>query len=242
MTGLLAIVPARAGSKGVPGKNKAVIGGLPLVEYTIAALEAARSVTGIALSTDDPDVLARYRDRAGLFLIERPAALAQDTSTTASVVAHALGEWDAAGHDAPSALLLAQPTTPLRIAADIDGAFALFERSGRETLVSACKAEGIRHPGVMYRLAGDGLHGELYADGAEDQSPRQARETVFQRNGAIYLATTEFFRRTGHLRSANPVIYEMPWERSINIDVPGDLLIARALIESGLLNSRRTAP
>ena len=64
---------------------------------------------------------------------------------------------------------------------------------------------------------------------------RQDFETVYQRNGAVYLVTPEFFFRTGRLRSDDPVIYEMPWERSINIDVPGDLMIARALIESGIL-------
>jgi CMP-N-acetylneuraminic acid synthetase len=236
---LLAIVPARAGSKGVPGKNKATIAGRPLVDHTIAALEAARSVTGIALSTDDPDILATYRAHKSVFLIDRPAALGQDDSTTASVVAHALDRWEADGRRTPAALLLAQPTTPLRTAADIDGAFALFERTGREPVVSACKAEGIRHPDVMYRLREDGLHGILYAGEASDQARRQARETVYQRNGAIYLCTTEFFRRTGRLRNANPVIYEMPWERSINIDVPGDLLLAKALIESGLLDPDR---
>jgi CMP-N,N'-diacetyllegionaminic acid synthase len=239
MTTLLAIVPARAGSKGVPGKNRALIAGRPLIDFTIGALEGARSVTGIAVSTDDREILARYAGRKNLFLIDRPAALANDEATTGAVVAHALDTWESAGRGTPDALLLAQPTTPLRTAADIDGAFALFERARREPVVSACKAEGIRHPEVMYRLNEDGLHGELYAGKDGDQARRQAREIVYQRNGAIYLVSTEFFRRTGRLRNATPLIYEMPWERSINIDVPGDLQIARALIESGLQNRER---
>ena len=94
MTDLLAVIPARAGSKRVPGKNKALIGGLPVIEYTVAALEAARSVTGIVLTTDDADILMRYRSRATVFVVERPAALAQDNSSTADAVTHALTAWD----------------------------------------------------------------------------------------------------------------------------------------------------
>jgi CMP-N-acetylneuraminic acid synthetase len=236
MTGLLAIVPARAGSKGLPGKNKAMIAGLPLVEYTIAALEGARSVEGIALTTDDSDILARYCDRKSVFLIERPAALSQDDTPSAAVVSHALDAWEGAGRISPTALLVAQPTSPLRVASDIDKAFTLFERTGRAPLVSACKVEGSRHPANMYRLRSDGLYGDHYVEDGFRQVPRQTREILYQRNGAIYLVTTEYFRSTGRLRGAEPVIYEMPWERSIDIDSPGDLLVAKALLESGLVN------
>jgi CMP-N-acetylneuraminic acid synthetase len=239
MTGLLAIVPARAGSKRVPGKNKALIAGLPVVDYTIAALETSRSTDGIVLSTDDTDIADRYRARASVFLVDRPPALAQDESTTASVVAHALDAWQGARRTPPRAILLAQPTTPLRTAADIDDAYSLFERTGAESVISACKAEGIRHPQVMYRLKRDG-HAVPYEAADDHSTQRQSLDPVYQRNGAIYLVTAEFFLRTGRLRSDNPVIYEMPWERSINIDVPADLLIAKALIESGVLAPQKT--
>ncbi len=233
MTTLLAIVPARMGSKGVPGKNKALIGGVPLIEYTITALEASKAVTSILISSDDPDILGRYRDRTGVTVVERPAALAQDDSTTAEAVTHALAEWDGSGHQAPDIIMIAQPTTPLRRAGDIDAAFELFETSGAESLISACRAEGVRHPLSMYRM-GEAGRGSAIAQEHGRASRRQDFETIYQRNGAIYLVTTRFFRSTGKLRSDQPVIYEMPWERSINIDTPGDLLIAKALIESGL--------
>ena len=87
---MLAIIPARAGSKGVPGKNKALIAGRPLVDYTVTALERARSMTGIILSTNDEDIRARYSDRASVVTVNRPEILAQDNFTTADVVAHAL--------------------------------------------------------------------------------------------------------------------------------------------------------
>lgn len=231
---MLAIIPARAGSKGIPGKNKALIGGRPLVDYTVTALERARSVTGIILTSDDPDILDRYRDSKTVLTVRRPEAIAKDDSTTAEAVTHALEVWQKLGRDIPDTLFVAQPITPLRTAADIDAAYDQFKRAGRESLISACLAEGIRHPSGMYRFK-EG-RGTPYTEGAEQSTLRQDLETIYQRNGAIYLVTTGFFRRTGLLRSDNPEIYEMPWERSINIDVPGDLMIAKALIESGALD------
>jgi CMP-N-acetylneuraminic acid synthetase len=235
MRTLLAIVPARSGSKGVPGKNKALIGGMPLIEYTVAALEESNAVTSIIITSDDPDILSRYRQRRDVFIVERPAALADDESSTADAVAHALEIWERSA-DAPDFLLIAQPTTPLRRANDIDAAFDLLQRSGTDSLVSACRAEGIRHPRVMYRM-GEGGRGIPYVQPRKADWRRQDFEPIYQRNGAIYLVRTQYFRSSHKLRGDDPVIYEMPWERSINIDTPGDLVIAKALIESDLVGS-----
>ena len=239
MTALLAIVPARAGSKGVPGKNRALIGGRPVIDYTIAALEASRVVTDIVLTTDDREILNLYRGRTGVVLVERPAQLATDNATTADTVAHAVEAWKASGRAIPDTLLLAQPTTPLRTEDDVDAAFALFQRGGAQTLVSVCRAEGIRHPDVMYRPA-EGQRGTPYVRTPDLGGQRQNQDVVYQRNGAIYIVRTTLFLRTGRLYDADPLIYEMPWERSINIDGPGDMLIARALIESGAFASGRS--
>ena len=156
MTPLLAIIPARAGSKGVPGKNTARIAGRPLVDFTVAALEASISVGAILLTTDDREILDLYVNRKSVFLVERPRELATDTATTSAAVEHALQSWEAIGHYLPRALLLAQPTTPLRTAADIDAAYQLYLDSGAQSVVSACRVDGMRHPKDMYRLREDG--------------------------------------------------------------------------------------
>ena len=238
MTELLAIVPARKGSKGVPGKNKTEIAGRPLIDYTVAAVRASRSVGGILITSDDPDILNMYKDREDIFAIKRPAEFATDEATTSAVVEHALHSWIEAGHTAPEFLLLAQPTTPLRTAAHIEAAYQLFLNSGTDSLISACLAEGMRHPKDMYRLRPDGL-GELFIPDPEDRSTRHSYERLYQRNGAIYIVSLGYFNREKRLRSLNPVIFEMPWERSINIDTWGDLLIAKALIESGVLDREK---
>lgn len=232
---LLAIVPARMGSKGVPNKNKLLIAGRPLIEYTMLALEASCAVTQIIVTSDDPDILNWYGSRAGVLTIARPAELAGDESSTGDAVAHALKQWEAGGNILPEVILVAQPTTPLRTASDIDRSFDIFESRGRVPLISACRAEGIRHPRVMYRLSTGG-YGSPYNNSAQDNEPRQRFEPVFQRNGAIYLTSTSFFQTMGRFHDATPLIYEMPWERSINIDGPGDFLIAKSLIESGILD------
>ena len=143
ITPLLAIVPARAGSKGVPGKNTARIAGRPLVDFTMAALERSLSVGAIILTTDDREIIDLYVNRKSIFLIERPAELATDTATTSEAVEHALQSWEAAGHNLPRALLLAQPTTPLRTAADIDAAYQLYLDFRRA--ISDQRLSGRRH-------------------------------------------------------------------------------------------------
>ncbi len=234
--GLLAIVPVRAGSKGVPGKNKAIVGGAPLVEYAVAAAQASASVGATVVTSDDADILERYAERAGVFVVRRPAALASDTASSSDTVAHALEQWEAAGGWSPGALILVQATTPLRTGADIDAAYDLFTRCGHESVLSVCRVDGIRHPRVMYRARGDG-RSELYVPDETDRKTRRDYETLYQRNGAVYIVATDYFRRERRLRSLTPVMYEMPWERSINVDGPGDLLIVRGLIESGLVKT-----
>lgn len=88
----------------------------------------------------------------------------------------------------------------------------------------------------MYRMYEDG-HGELFVPDKTDRMTRHDYEVLYQNNGAVYIVSTGYFRCERRLRSLTPVIYEMPWERSINIDLPGDLLIARSLIESGLVKT-----
>ena len=233
---LLAIVPARAGSKGVPGKNKAIVGGAPLVEYAVAVGLAAASVGAVVVTTDDEEILEWYTGRDGVFVVRRPAALAGDTASSSDAVAHALEQWEAAGGWSPDALILLQATTPLRTSTDVDEAYDLFRRSGGESVLSACRVDGIRHPRVMYRMRDDG-RSNLFVPDETDRMTRPDYEELYQRNGAVYIVSTDYFTREHRLRSLTPVIYEMPWERSVNVDVPGDLVIARALIESGLVKT-----
>lgn len=232
---LLAVIPARAGSKGVPGKNSITIAGQPLIEHSVRAAERSTSVSGIVVTTDDEEILRLYETRASVFTVRRPDVLAADDAPTSAAVAHALDAAQAAAIPEPTALILLQPTTPMRTAEDIDAAYGIFEEShGIGGVVSVCRVDGIRHPRVMYRRGQDG-RGELMIADDEDRLTRHDYEPLYQRNGAIYIVSTDFFRREGKMRGLSPLLFEMPWERSINIDTHGDLILAKALMESGLL-------
>ena len=233
---MLGIITARAGSQGVPGKNKALIAGRPMIDYSVAALQAAPSITGILITTADQDILDFYIGNENILLVERPAELSTSEATSNDVVSHALECWESAGNRLPSEIFLAQPTSPLRDVNDIENACSMFIKSDNESLISCCLAEGMRHPRDMYRVDSTGKS-ELFIHEQGSGHRRSEYESLYQRNGAIYIVSTEYFLRTNLLRSESPIIYEMPWERSINVDVPGDLLIAKALIESGLVDS-----
>ena len=140
---MLAIIPARAGSKGVPGKNKALIGA-GLSSTIRCRVERARSVTGIILSTDDEDILALYRDRASVLALIGQEASLKTIPRRLTLLSMRLMHGSRRSRF-PEALFVAQPITPLRTAADIDAAFELFKSTGCESLISACRAEGIRH-------------------------------------------------------------------------------------------------
>ena len=216
----VAIIPARGGSKGVPGKNKRMVGGRPLIAYSIAAARQAASIDRVVVTTDDPEI-ARIAGIEGAEVVERPAAIAGDESPVIDAVVHALDSL--AIHD-PAAVVLLQPTSPMRSGADIDTAVALFEGEGRP-VCSVCRAEDA-HPARMYRIE-DGrlvsLMPELAAQRRQDLPP------VYHRNGAIYIVGPEQIARR-EIITSDMAPYEMPGESSVNIDTELDLLLFEAVL------------
>jgi CMP-N-acetylneuraminic acid synthetase len=216
----VAIIPARAGSKGVPGKNKRMVAGKPLVAYSFEAALAARRIDRVILTTDDPDVAALGR-AAGITVVERPAEIAADASPVIDAVVHAL---DATGVADPAAIVLLQPTSPLRTGADIDAALALFEASGLP-VCSVVRVEDA-HPARMYRIDRGRLVPQM-PDLATAR--RQDLPPLYLRNGAIYIVgPAQLARREIICDPMAP--YEMPAERSANVDAEIDLVMLEALL------------
>lgn len=224
----LALIPARGGSRRLPGKNLAVLAGRPLVCWTIDAALAAQSVDDVVVSTDDPEI-AEVATAAGAevpFL--RPKDIADDHSSTEEVIRHALQTlaedgrvWDL--------LVLLQPTSPLRISADIDDAVTLFRERQASAVISVCPSD---HPPEWCNpLPSNGsLDGFLRPDVVGKRS--QDLPTSYRLNGAVYVypcpaildgAIAPFARES--------YAYVMPRERSIDIDEPIDLLIAEAILQ-----------
>jgi N-acylneuraminate cytidylyltransferase len=220
---VLALIPARGGSRRVPGKNLAQLGGRTLVRRALETALAATRVDAVALSSDNPDILA---EAAGLdvLTLERPPELATDTALAYDVAAHALREADAA-RGPFDVLALVQCTTPFTAPEDLDGALALLERSGAASVVTVTEAPDLAHPLKLKRLDGD-----LLVPFLEDDALRPSHDLpeLWVRNGAAYASRRQVLD-AGILVAPDALGYRMPAERSVDVNTPLDLAFAEFL-------------
>lgn len=227
---LLAVIPARGGSKGIPRKNVALLKGKPLIEYSIEAARKSRFIDEILLSTDDEEI-AGVGQRLGLDVsYRRPPELAGDGAAMIDAVEHGLGWFKRARGRLPDEVLLLQPTSPLRSVQDIDGAVALFRESGARSLVSVHPMS--EHPCEC--IVGAGNDWEYLVPPPKGSVRRQDyRNDFFFINGAIYLAETRtLLSRRAFIHPGETVMYVMPRERGLDIDTSVDLVVAEAMMRS----------
>lgn len=184
--GILAVIPARGGSKGVPRKNLRSLQGKPLLAWTIEAAKACGLVDRVVVSTEDPEIAKAAKDFGAEVPFLRPADLATDTALTLPVVQHAVREIEKDGFHADLVLLL-QPTTPLRTTTDIEAALRLQRETDCDCVVSVVDVGG-NHPNRMKKLLPDGKLVNFVEQGFEDMRPRQLLPPVYIREGSIYLA------------------------------------------------------
>ncbi len=224
---VLAVIPARGGSKGIPRKNIRPLLGRPLVHYSIEAAIAARRVTDVAVSSEDEEILSVASAFSGVALIRRPHHLAEDHASTPPVVLHALEEMEKRRGAPYEIVVLLQPTTPLRTADDIDCALARFEETDADTVVSVVRTPGI-NPEWMKRMVDDRL---VDLDTVlPEMGRRQDSDPIYIRNGAIYAARAPHFKKTVSFKSGvcRPfVMSEATW---VNIDTLRDWALAEALL------------
>jgi len=226
---VLAIIPARGGSKGVPKKNIRKVGGKSLLEWT--ALEAGRSkyIDRLVLSSDDTEII-QHAEKCGIEVpFVRPIELAQDETPASEAVSHALQMLP--GYDY---VVLLQPTSPLRIAADIDGCLEMTVTCNSKSCISVTETD--KSPYWMCRLDDSNVLHPLISS----ESPNKRRQDyprVYIPNGAVYLADTGFFLTHQAFKSESTIGYKMPRERSLDIDSELDFIIC----ESILLNRQNSA-
>lgn len=220
---VLGLVPARGGSKGVPRKNVRPLGGRPLIAWSIAAGLAAARVDHVVASTDD-DEIAAVAAACGAQVVRRPPELADDGAPMLPVVRHALATLAAAGLEF-DALTLLQPTCPFRTAADIDASVDRLAQGDVDGVIGVYRVYD-DHPARMYRVANDRL---TPLDPAYDGVNRQDLPAVYKRNGAVYTLSLAATARENTLFVRNCAPFEMPRERSVNIDEPLDFIVAAAV-------------
>ena len=219
----IAVIPARANSKGIPGKNLKQVGNYSLVARAIRAAVECGGFDLIAVSTDGAEI-AEEAERHGARVVIRPDTISQDHSRTIDAVEHLLQSLNIT----MGTCVLLQPTSPLRNAEDIREALEIWERQQQGSVVAVSECE--HHPYKMLISEGGTL---LPVHTMSDlEAPRQSLPKACRINGAIYINRVDDLVAFGTFLHPPLTTYTMPSERSIDIDGPLDLKIANILVES----------
>jgi CMP-N,N'-diacetyllegionaminic acid synthase len=234
---LLAVVPARGGSKRLPRKNVLPLAGRPLIEWTIDAARASARCVDVLVSTDDEEIAAEARRAGALVPWLRPAELATDTAGSAGVVAHALA-WYESERGAVDAVLLLQPTSPFRSPASIRGAVETYNAqpgSPRHPVISVSPAS--TPPAWTFALRDGELHPTLGWDLLQLRS--QDLPPAYAINGALYVIPAEEVRACGPIVRPGVLPFVMTDPREcLDIDTPEDWALATHWAADMLVASR----
>ncbi|MFF0090737.1 cytidylyltransferase domain-containing protein [Streptomyces canus] len=225
---VLAVIPARGGSKGVPAKNLAPVGGVPLVARAVRECLATRLVTDVLVSTDDQAIAAAARE-AGAEVVLRPAAIAGDTATSEAAVLHALDTHEALHGAAVDVVVFVQCTSPFIVREDIDGVAAAIVEDGADTAVTVAPFHGFiwRDAESAPDAATGGGHGVNHDKSYRPR--RQDRPQDFLETGAAYAMDAPGFRKHQHRFFGRTELVRTDPARVLEIDDPHDLARARAL-------------
>lgn len=220
---VLAVIPARGGSKGIKKKNIRLVNGKPLISYTIEKAQESHLITDLIVSTDDKDIIDVTKKHNCDFK-PRSKENASDESTMESVLFEVLESLK----QKYDVVIVLQPTTPIREVEDIDNVIKMFlNDKNLESVVSVVELNDI-HPARMYTLTNE--LDMIALDMDAERNRRQELKPVYLRNGAIYAATVESLLKNKKLISDNKKAYIMPESKWLNIDTQRDILIAEVII------------
>jgi N-acylneuraminate cytidylyltransferase/CMP-N,N'-diacetyllegionaminic acid synthase len=225
---VLGLITARGGSKGLPGKNVRELCGHPLIGWTVAAGLGARSLDDLVVSTDSPEIAAVAERYGATAPFLRPEELAGDTASSMDVVAHAIG-WLRDQGRSYDYLMLLEPTSPLRDAADIEAALRRLLDSGATSIVGVCRADAV-HPAFMYRV-GDGDRLRPFMPQTKmDALRRQDTEAVYYLEGSVYASRLPDLFERGGFNHGDTIGYEVPKWKAPEIDDIVDFMLVEAII------------
>ncbi|MFD5392829.1 cytidylyltransferase domain-containing protein [Streptomyces sp. NPDC127097] len=228
---VVAVIPARGGSKGVPAKNLAAVGGVPLVARAVRECRAARLVTDVVVSTDDAGIAAAARG-AGAVVVRRPGDIAGDTATSEAAVLHAMDAYEAEQGASVDAVLLVQCTSPFIVREDIDGVAAAVVEGGADSALTVAPFHGFVWRDAETEVTGaaaapTGGHGVNHDKSFRPR--RQDRPQDLLETGAAYGMDAAGFRAAGHRFFGRTELVRTDPARVLEIDDPHDLARARAL-------------
>lgn len=219
----LAIIPARGGSKGVPGKNIREIGGKPLIAWSIEQARAVAAIDRVVVSTDDDAIASVARQYGAEVPFQRPAELAMDTTATEPVLSHAV-DWYRKDGYSPDAVVLLQPTSPWRRAGSLAAALARFEAEQADSLLSVCENHHFfwknpRQPEALYDFRNRPRRQDI-----------SAADRWYRENGSIYITRTGLLMQGGNRLGGKIAMHPMQEDESWEIDSLADFDIVAAFI------------
>ena len=221
---MIAIVPARGGSKGLPGKNIKLLNGKPLIAYTIEAAKQSKYITEVIISTDDQAIYDVAIKHGAKKTFLRPKHLAEDDSLAVDNYIYTLDRLKEEFNYNIDNFIVLQPTSPLRSAEDIDHAIELFKAKGADSVISYTKEY---HPISWHKHINESGHFEnIFPD---NMLNRQANRESYYPNGAIFIFSLDLIQKKQYY-SDKSYAYLMPRTRSIDIDDSDDFDYAQYLI------------
>lgn len=223
---ILALVPARGGSKRLPRKNIRILGGKPLINWTIEVAKGIPEICEILVSTDDPEIASIAKSAGATVPWLRPKILATDESTSAEVALHAL-DWYETDNEKIDGVLLLQPTTPFRTRESIQEAISLFRTRLSLTVVGVTPTKS--HP--MWTFKEQGAYLVPFLELHDFKSRSQDLPTAYALNGCIYLISPQELRiHKSFITPSLQAIVIGSLKESLDIDVEEDFQLAKLLI------------
>ena len=226
---VLGLIPARGGSKGIPGKNKKLLGGKPLLQYTIEASLQSRALDHVIFSSEDQELMSLAKELGVAVPFTRPQELAEDTSGSLGVVQHALQFMQAQGMHYDAVCLL-QVTNPFRSAQMIDDAVSAFAKANTDALVSVLKVPHEYNPHWVFEASENGQL-KIATGEKEIIKRRQDLPDAYIRDGAIYITKSEVLLEQNSLYGSSISYIESDPQWHVNIDTMEDWKIAEALVK-----------
>lgn len=241
---ILAVIPARGGSKGLPGKNVRPLAGVPLIGHAIAAGAAIPAVTRTIVTTDDEGIAQVARDLGGDVPFLRPAELAQDDTPMGPVVQHALAAVEAADGTVYDGVLLLDPTSPCRDPRRIGEAATLFDQRPDLDGVVAVSAPWFDPMWVGVEQTPEGTMRRLFPEAAGVTRRQDNRRRYLRVNGSFYLWRSQFVRRLSStwLDEGTFAPFEIPEAEAFSIDDADEFRMIEALVAAGLVRLPGLAP
>ena len=234
---VLAVIPARGGSKGVPRKNIRSVCGRPLITYTIEHARAAQHLFyRIIVSTDDEEIATVAREHGAEVPFLRPANLARDESPMIPMLQHAVDFIEKQDGVRMDWICLLQPTEPFRTVSDIEQCLRLGFAGGCDSVITVVRVFAT-HPILMKRIEDDVLL-PFCVEEREGTRRQDYQPAAYMRNGSIYLSRRDALMEQGSIWGQTIRPYVMPLERSVSIDTELDLKLAELMMSEQIALER----